>query len=351
MNKLISKPKRILIVRTDRIGDLVLSTPVIKNLRIAYPDAHIAFMCQPYTKDVVDGNPYLNEIILFDKYNKHKGAWATLKFALELYKKRFDWVIILHPTNRVYILTFLAAIPLRIGWDKKMSFLLTKRIPHKKQEGEKHELEYTLDLLRCLNVVINDNSTYFPITSAAQKYVNELFKKTNLTVNDKIVVIHPSSSCPSRRWPTEYFSQLIKILQETANCKIVLISSLFEKGNSNDIASNNKIIDLRGMLTVAQLGAFLQKISLLISNDSGPVHIAASLGVPVIAIFGRKNKGLSPQRWRPLGDQSIYIHKDVGCVTCLAHNCVKGFLCLRAVTPEEVAEKAKELLSINMKNI
>ena len=146
------EPKRILIVRTDRIGDLVLSTPVIASLRKAYPNSYIAFMCRPYTEAIVKGNPYLDEVIVYDKYGKEKGFWATLKFARYLKRKRFDLALILHPTNRAHLVTFLAGIPERVGWDQKLGFLLTKRIPHTKQQGEKHELEYTLDMLRSLDI-------------------------------------------------------------------------------------------------------------------------------------------------------------------------------------------------------
>ncbi len=88
----------------------------------------------------------------------------------------------------------------------------------------------------------------------------------------------------------------------------------------------------------------MEKAELLISNDSGPVHIAASLGTPVISIFGRNDAGLSPRRWRPLGSRAFYIHKDVGCNPCLAHNCRKGFLCLKAVGVEEVFSLVRRIL-------
>ncbi len=98
-----------------------------------------------------------------------------------------------------------------------------------------------------------------------------------------------------------------------------------------------------------ELGALLERANLFISNDSGPVHIAASLNTPVIALFSRKNAGLAPLRWRPLSEGSCFIHKDTGCVECRAHNCVKGFMCLQAITPEEVAHKAFALLEIPKK--
>ncbi|UCG35370.1 MAG: lipopolysaccharide heptosyltransferase II [Candidatus Omnitrophota bacterium] len=338
------KPHKILIVRTDRLGDVILSTPVIKNLRVAFPQAHIAFMCRPYTKAALEGNPYLDEVIVYDKYGKHKSTWASIKFSQDLRKKKFDWALILHPTNRAHLVTYFAKIPFRIGWDKKMGFLLTERLKHTKQQGRKHETEYTLDILKTLNIDTEDKTTYFPISEKADKKIEELLIKEGLEREEKFIVIHPSASCRSKRWPPDYFSKLVKALKEKTNLKIAVISAAEEKGVAQEIVEKNEVIDLRAKLAIAEVGSLLKRAELFISNDSGPVHIAAALNTPVISIFGRKDPGLSPLRWAPLGEASFYFHKDVGCIACASHNCLKGFLCLKAISPEEVLEAATRLI-------
>lgn len=338
------KPEKILIIRTDRLGDVILSTPVIKNLRIAFPNSYLAFMCRPYTKEALEGNPDLDEIIVYDKYGQHKNFLSSLKFAFSLRKKKFDWAIILHPTNRAHLLTFLAAIPFRIGWNKKMGFLLTKKIPHQKQKGEKHEMEYTLDILRRLNIPITDKNTYFPIKEKNQKRVEEILNQEGIPPGEKFIVIHPCASCPSKRWPPEYFSQLIKLLNKKSSLKVIVIAAQSETKFTKEIITQNPVIDLSGKLSISEIGSLIKRAAVFISNDSGPVHIASAVNTPVIAIFGRKNAGLSPVRWKPLGEKSFYFHKDAGCVYCLAHNCLKKFLCLKKIKPEEVAEKALSFL-------
>ncbi|MDD5584295.1 MAG: lipopolysaccharide heptosyltransferase II [Candidatus Omnitrophica bacterium] len=337
-------PKKILIVRTDRLGDVILSTPVIKNLKMTFPGAHIAFMCRPYTEDVLRGNPYLDEIIVYDKNVRHKNLWASIKFSLELKKKNFDWAIILHPTVRAHVITFFARIPFRIGWDKKRGWLLTKRLPHTKQEGFKHESEYTLDILRSMDVAVTDNAPYFPIQQASEHKVEEILARHGVHKKEEFIVVHPCASCPSKRWPQEYFAELVKILRTETRLKVVIIASGEEKKFGDTILETNEVVDLRGMLSISEIGSLLKRAALFISNDSGPVHIAAALHIPVISIFGRNDPGLSPQRWRPLGETSFYFHKKVGCSVCLAHNCTKGFLCLRAITPQEVAQKAIQII-------
>ena len=344
---MVAEPKKILIVRTDRLGDVILSTPVIKNLKLAFPQSYIAFMCRPYTREALEGNPNLDEVIVYDKYGKDKSFLATIRFALKLGKYRFDWAIILHPTNRAHLTAFLARIPVRVGWDKKLGRLLTKKIKHTKQQGKKHEAEYTLDLLRALNIPIKSKDTYFPVLPEAEKKIGELLKAQGAAESDKLIVIHPSASCPSKRWPQERFLKVVELLEDKISFKAAVITSEGEREFGKELAKKSGVIDLRGRLSISEVGALLKRASLFISNDSGPVHIAASLNTPVISIFGRKDPGLSPLRWGPQGEKSYYFHKDVGCIKCLAHNCVKNFLCLQEISPREVAEKAISLLVLD----
>ncbi|MFH1767931.1 MAG: glycosyltransferase family 9 protein [Candidatus Omnitrophota bacterium] len=339
------QPKRILIVRTDRIGDVVLSTPVIKNIRLAYPESYIAFLCRPYTKDILVGNPYLDEVIVYDKYHKDKGILVSLRFIFKLRKKRFDWAVILHPTKRVNLMTFLAAIPLRIGWDKDMGFLLSIKLPHTKNKGEKHELEYNLDLLRKLKVPVLSKDMFFPLKKAETDFIDKILAAKGIFHDDLLIIIHSGASCLSKRWPPGYFIELIDFLKKRCNPKIAVISGSDQDGASEMILKERPYIcDLRGFLTLSQLGSLLKRADILISNDSGPVHISAAVNRPVISIFGRADPGLSPRRWKPLGEKSAYCHKDVACKICLAHRCLKGYICLTSIKPEEILVLAEKLL-------
>lgn len=340
------RPEKILIIRTDRLGDVILSTPVIRNLRLAFPNAYIAFLCRPYTKEVLAGNPYLDEVIVYDKYDKQRSLFSSLRFCFYLRKNKFDWAIILHPTNRAHLLTFFAGIPFRAGWDKKMGFLLSKKIPHYKQKGEKHELEYTLDILRALEIPVKDKSLYFPLKKDKEALVEKLLIEHGLEKDDVFLVFHPSASCVSKRWPVNYFSSLVKLFKKEGISKIVVVTSRQETVNAGGLIKDHPdLIDLRGKLDISGLGALIKRAALFVSNDSGPVHIAASLGVPVISIFGRNKPGLAPTRWGPLGKDCFYLHKDTGCKKCFAHNCQKGFLCLKAVKPQEVFDLAMTILA------
>lgn len=342
--------KRILIVRTDRIGDVLLSTPVITALRKAYPDAYLAMMVSPYVKEIVEGNPYLDEVITYDKDGKHKSWQRTWRFALNLRKKKFDLALILHPTNRVHMITFLAGIKRRIGYDRKLGFLLTDRLKHTKQMGEKHELEYALDLVRYLCIEPEDKNLVIPMREEAQAKADMILKDEGISFKDRLVAIHPGASCISKLWPLERFAQLADRLIEKYGVTILILCGSKDTSKAETMLKgmHHRAINLAGKTSVSQLAGIIKRCQLFISNDSGPVHIASGVGTPVISIFGRSQKGLSPTRWGPVGRNDRVAHQTVGCVECLAHNCVRDFICLKAVTVDYVLNLADSMFQIRI---
>ncbi len=337
---MIKEYSRILIVRLDRIGDVVLSTPVFHAVRAAYPKSHIAVMVQPHAEDLVKGSPDINEVIL---YHKDGGVAKNISFINDLRNKRFDLAIILHPTTRTHALMRLAGIRERVGYDKKWGFLLTKRIPHTKESGQKHESEYSLDMLRHIGIEVKERDLFVPIQGDSEKRIEALFLEHGIVASDRVVVVHPGASCASKRWGAQRFAEVSDRLVRDSKAKIIIIAGPQDYSFGNDVASKmkEKNIDLSAKTSVGDIASILKRSKLFISNDSGPVHIASALKIPAIVIFGRSDAGLSPKRWGPIGKNNKVFHKNIGCGICLAHNCEKGFKCLESVTVDEVADAAK----------
>lgn len=338
--------KRILITRTDRLGDVVLSTPVIRAVRQAYPEAYIAFMVRPENRDIVANNPDLDEVFIYDKYRTQKSLWKTLLFAFGLKKKEFDLGIALHPTNRAHIIMYAAGIPERIGYDKKMSFLLTKKIAHVKQFGQKHEVDYNLDMLRAagLNLGVVDRMPYIVTSENDKKMVDASLRTCGLS--DNVIAFHVGASCLSKRWPVKNFAQAADLISKKYKCDIAVVGGNDTESISKEMISYMKrtAIDLTGSLLLGEFTEFLSRCRLFISNDSGPVHISVAVKTPTIAIFGRNDPGLSPRRWGPVGEKDIILHNPPDCDVCLAHECDRGFVCLKNVTVEDVVSAADSIL-------
>ncbi len=343
--------KRILVVRTDRIGDVLLSTPVLKGLRENFPHAYIAMMVSPYAKDIVEQSPFIDEVITYDKDAKHKSWLKSIKFSRNLKKRGFDLALILHPVNRAHLLTFFAGIKRRVGFDRKMGFLLTDRLKHSKQAGEKHESEYTLDFLRYLGIEPQDKRLYMPIRPDSEIWVKHLFEKEGIKDSDKLLAVHAAASCPSKVWPAERFAQAAQRLAKAQGMKVIVVAGPKDIHVSEEVVKRMNIpaLNLAGKTSVSQLASILKRCRLFISNDSGPVHLASAVGTPVISIFGRNQKGLGPKRWAPLGDNDRVLHKQADCVECLAHNCTRGFVCLNSITVNEVVDAAESILNNSSK--
>ncbi len=342
-----AKYNRILIVRTDRIGDVLLSTPVIQAVRQYNPKGYIAFMARPYTKDIVIGNPYLDEVIIYDKEILQGSILALAAFVLRLKRYRFDLALMLHSTVRTNLIVFLVGIPRRVGYQIKAGWCLTDKLAYVKSLGLKHEVEYTMDVARAAGIPCDSRhlKPYLPVSAGCEDFAADFLKKNSIGQKDVLVGIHPSASCPSRRWPVERFAAVADAIIEKAGYKVLILAA------GDDLKAANMVKDkmkhapaLAVGLTIPQTAAILKRCRFFISTDTGPAHIASAMGTPCITIFGRKQPGLGPVRWMPQGDRVIVLHKDAGCTECLAHKCKKRFACLEAITVDEVLCAAKEFL-------
>lgn len=334
----------ILVTRTDRIGDLVLTTPVFKALRDKFPKARIAALVFIGHREVVEGNPFLDEVILYDKEGSEKSIWGQFGFAGRIRKKKFNLVVHCHATNRMHLATWLAGIPVRIGYDRRAPWALTHVKQYDKKFGEKQETEYLFDLLTPLGITRPEVlESFFPVTDRAQRSFNHLMFHLKIPQGKPWVILSPSASDVTKMWPAEKFSELAARIQRDMDGIVMAIGSAKDKPVVESVRekSNVPILDLGGRLTLGMLAALLKKSAILISNDSGPVHIASAVGCPVVSIFGRYEPGLGPNRWRPLGRNGRIVVKDISKVPCDE----RKFTYIDEITVDEVYAAVRDLLT------
>ncbi len=302
------KPLNILVVRTDRIGDVVLTTGALRALRKNFPDARITIMVAPSTKDLVQGNPDIDEIIIHDRAGNNKGLVGFWKQVFNLRRKKFDWAIVFHTKRWTNMFCFFSGIPRRTGYcDKKYGFLLNDPVVDDREAGIKHEAEYCLDILNSIGVSapLSELECFIPINKESDVWADNWCAQNHCDPKD-LIIVNPSASDPGRQWPAGRFAKIIEILQSKNIGPIAVIgtkSDMAAKELLSLVQSNEyvKVFDLRGKTSLSQLIALLRKSRMLISNDTGPVHIAAALNKPVVSIFTRNEPGINPERWRPLG--------------------------------------------------
>ena len=270
--------KNILLIRTDRIGDVILTTPAIHALRLRYPQSKISILISSSTVDLVHGNPDIDEILVDDRKGRHQGFKGFWRLVSEVRARRFDTVINFHTKRRTNALCALAGIPRRIGYgNNKWGFLLNERVFDERPRGLKHEAQYCLDLLKTIGVEGGELRPLIPVQADAEQWAEKFFARFNVGDPDfKFVVVHPGASCPTRRWPVEYFAQVISRMDDRRRTFFIVIGTFDQRDLVLSLwaeAGKDRLIyDLTGQTTLAQIVSLLKRCDLLISNDSGPVH-------------------------------------------------------------------------------
>lgn len=338
--------KNIAIFRTDRIGEVLLSTVAVSAVKKNYPGALITFVTSSYSKDIIEMQKDIARLIIAETSRKSVWFIEALRLALALRPGKFDMAIVLNPNKALHLACFLAGIPIRAGYNRKWPFLLTDTIEDERGSGEKHETEYTMDFLRKIGITVDPSAPALEPDGESKSFVGN-FLKANLKQGRRIVAVHSGASNPAKMWPKKNYAELVKKLKAATNAEIVFIGD--DKGaiTAKEIIaiSGEDVHNFCGKFTLKELAAFLMNTSVFIGSDTGPMHMAASLGVPVVAIFGRNIPGAGPKRWGPLGDGHTVLHRPPECDPCDDSSCRKGYLCLENIKPDDVLAAALKVLN------
>lgn len=327
---------RILIVNVNWRGDVLFSTPFIRALRTKYPDSFMACLVVRRCAPILENSPHLNEIIILDEEGKHKGLRGKLRLIKLLRAKNFDTAFLLHRSFTRTLICWLAGIRERIGYyTRKRAILLTKSVPAPVEQL--HKVEYFLNIARACGIE-TENKDYEFFTSAEDKdYINNFLQQNGIKENDFLVVINPGGNWQLKRWPKENFAQLSDRLIKQYQAKVIISGAKKDIGLAEDITAlmENRALILCGRTTLGQLAALLSRARLVISNDSGPMHIAVSQKARVIALFGPTSCKITGPYGK--GDYTV-IQKDLGCaVPCYKLDCNDN-RCMKAISVDDVLQ-------------
>lgn len=333
--------KRILIVEVNWLGDVLFSTPMIRAVREKFKDAHIACMAVPRVKGILENNPCINEIIIYDEKEREKSLFGKLRFIRALRRRRFDLAILLHRSLTRTLLAFFAGVKMRAGYvTAKRRFFLT--LPVEPPERDLHKVDYFLNIAGALGCDVSRGTCEFFVKGADRKYINDELSRENISEKDFLIVLNPGGNWPPKRWKEENFAKLADALIKNYNAKVAF------SGGGSDSARNGRIKEmmkekpaiLSGKTNLKELGALMERANLVISGDSGPLHIAAAVGSDVIALFGPT----SPELTGPRGSAGCRIvRKTEGCeIPCYELDC-SDYKCMDAITVDDVLRVVKEL--------
>lgn len=335
--------ENILIVRTDRIGDVVLSLPMIDALKARYPSARIGFLVRSYTREIVSGRDGLNLVLLYDD---DRGVEKPLrKILAELRRHRFDAIIVTYPTFRLALLAYLAGIPVRVGTGYRWySLLFNRRIYEHRKTAEKHEAEYNLSLLTAVGCQPGTNVKPVLETGGdALREAETVLEEHGLRANP-FVILHPGSGGSARDWRPAHFGTLAARLHETG-IRVLVTGGPGEEALLAQVRadSNGTATILRRPLSLKVLAALIKSAAVFVSNSTGPLHIAAAVGTPVVAFYPPIRQ-CSSARWGPLTDRKIIFEPSAAdCPRCKGGAC-QSDVCMESIRVEDVQKAVLSLM-------
>ena len=345
------KIKKVLIVSTSWLGDAVITLPTICGIRNLFPDAHLAILVKDTIADIFKTVEAVDEIIPFHKEKGCKKAFAVLKTSSMLKIKKFDRVFIFPNSLGSALTCFLAGIPERIGFGSNgRSFFLTETVERDQKILSKHQVHYYKKLLESSGKASFPELPYVNVPENNIKWAREfLFPKRDGS-KKFLVGINPSNTNgEAKQWLPERFGELAKRLYKNSRCDIII----FGDTNSSLLAGKinkgleNKAIDVTGKTDILQLTALLKECDLLVTNDTGPMHVACAVKTPVVAVFGSTN----PATTSPLGRDAVMIKKDIPCSPCEKLVCPEGHhMCMKNISTDTVEKAVLEKLKNLKKN-
>jgi lipopolysaccharide heptosyltransferase I len=336
--------KEILIIRLSSIGDIIHCTPVASSLKAAWPDCKITWMVGEVSADLLKNNPNIDEILIwsrekFEKYlrayrfKEALGMWRDLQCKLR--GKHFYAVLDIHGLFLTGMIARQAKTEKRIGLKgaKELNSLFMS------ESGKalgKHITDKYLGVLTCLGIESVDHRTYLVVSEEARQFVKKLLQEHAVAPQERILVLVLGTTWATKNWPPVFFIEIIKLLYRDFRIILCGGKAEVEMGREVETKAGVPIINSIGLTSLLEMAGIIEKASVVVAGDTGPLHMAGALGVPTVGMFGPTN----PATYAPQGEQHATLFSNLPCSYCHKQKCPEGERkCMESITPEAVVQK------------
>jgi heptosyltransferase-2 len=339
--------ERILVAQTGFLGDVVLTTPLISAVKERFPASHLSVLVTPQARPLLEDHPDVDAVLVDDKRGENRGIRGLCRIAQELRRGRFTLALAAHKSLRTALLLLLAGIPYRVGFRQSKGWFLYHQTVVR--DLWRHEVERILCLMRALGKEPEECAKKLCLTynNQTEERADRLLRAGGVDGKGPLFAVCPGSVWPTKRWTAQGYAALVRRLAEGYG-RPVLVCGSQEDGPLAQMVcdlAGGKGINLAGRADLKTFIALVDRLSVLITNDSAPMHIAVARGVPVVAIFCATTPS---QGYGPYSEVAIVVEKDLACRPCDRHGgrtCPRGTEdCLRLVTVEEVLAGVKRVL-------
>jgi lipopolysaccharide heptosyltransferase II len=353
-----SEARRILCVRLDTLGDVLMCTPAMRALREQRPGRSLTMLTSGIGAAVARYIPEMDDTLIYRppwmKHDTVQGADYQLAMVRQLREAAFDAAVIFTTCTQsalpAAMLCYLAEIPLRLAHCRENPYdLLTDWVPETDLDarlGIRHEVQRQLDLVEAVGCRASHTRLSFRVPDSAKEEAGLMLAELGITPRQPWILMHPGASAASRRYPPRHWAALVRMVHQQLGLPVVLTGDDAEKTLIDEIRAQSGIaprdaVSLAGQLDLAQLAAVIQLASVAVSNNTGPAHIAAAVGTPIVDLYALTNPQHTP--WQV---ESRVLYHDVPCRYCYKSTCPQGHhACLEQLEPAEVLAAIQELLS------
>jgi heptosyltransferase-2 len=349
MNELNARPiERIVVRGTNWVGDAVMTIPALRQLRRLFPNAHITLATRAWAEGLFADSDFLDDL----QVHEGSGLRSVVQQVRQWRKRNFDLAILLPNSLETALVASLARVPLRIGYatDGRQA-LLTHPLALPEWRESKHEVFYYLKIVAELEWLVKQEQSFLntqpdgslEVGEARKSAARDFLRAHGVREGSLLVALCPGSiNSRAKRWPAERYAALADRLIDELGAQVLLVGSNAEAGVSQEVSGQmrNPPLTLTGQTDLAELVATLSLVDLLVTNDTGPAHIASALGRPTLVIFGPTNP-LTTRPFSPLGE---IVRKPPDCAPCMLRDCPIDHRCMTAITPADVFERARALL-------
>jgi len=317
-----SQVKRILVITLSNVGDIILTTPVIRTLAKEFPAARIDVMIGPNGKEIFERDPRIFKVIIYDKHMP-----MIQKRRLQLKLKRLKYDVVVDLRNTIF--------PLLIGPKYRTSTVqkFPKELVHKK--------EHHLYRLKSLGIENMEEPSYIYIAEDDEEYISKLLEENNIN-KDRMIVVSPGAKSHLKRWVDDGFAKVCDRLIDECSASIVFVGQDKDDEVIKNIASRmkNHSFNLVNKTNLRELASLLKRAKLLITNDSAPMHLGCAIGIKVLALFGPTDM----KKYGPTGEFDVVINKRLFCSPCERAVCKYGYECMKLISPDEVFDAARMMV-------
>jgi heptosyltransferase-2 len=328
---------KILVRAPNWIGDAVMATPALFSLRRRFPGTEIALLAKPSIAALFEADPNIDRCVVYERPGRHEGFGGLFRLILTLRKMRFHLAILFQNAFEAALIAVASEIPQRVGYDRDgRGFLLT----HPCANPPKHQRDAYLRLVERVGCDIETPPPTLTVTQKERESVGTLY---GVTEDDLWVGINPGAAYgPAKRWSPDRFAAVADEMVRRFGVRIVILGSLAEREIAETVRRQMKAqaTQLAGRTTVREMMAILSRCRLLVTNDSGPMHVAAALGVPVVAVFGPTDSTATSPGGAGGGEHRI-VHRPVECSPCTHRVCPIDHRCMERITVESVLAAAQ----------